>query len=211
MSRSDRLYALMQLLHDGQTHRARDLAEALGVTLRTIYRDIDTLRASGLQITGTQGTGYRAAPVLALAPVTLSPAELEALQLGIAVVSEAADPDLRAAALGLAAKIDNALPTGAVPAQDWALATYPFADAARGLGHLAPVRAAVQGRQKLRVTWRDGGQGARTDTLRPLEVTHWARVWMLKAWAEAAGAHVSVRLDLIDSVSPLPELFTDPG
>ncbi len=45
MSRTDRLYRLIQILRDGRIHQAAGLARAAGVSERTIYRDMDTLLA----------------------------------------------------------------------------------------------------------------------------------------------------------------------
>ncbi|MEO1249813.1 MAG: HTH domain-containing protein, partial [Pseudomonadota bacterium] len=39
MRRTDRLFELMQLFRGGRLRRGIDLAEALGVSLRTVYRD----------------------------------------------------------------------------------------------------------------------------------------------------------------------------
>ncbi len=211
MARSDRLYALIDTLRDGDLHRAEDLAARYDVSVRTIYRDMDTLQASGIPVRGTRGTGYRAGRATGLPPLSLSDAELEALQLGIAIVSEAADPGLRAAAESLGAKIDDLLPVGPVP-EDWVLATYPFADAARGFGLLAPIRAAIRGRQKLDVRYRNRDGADRSETLRPLLVEHWGRTWTLTAWSEPRAAFQVIRVDLIETVTPLPALFVDePG
>ena len=59
MRRADRLMHLVQLLRDGSLHRAEDLARATGVSIRSIYRDMDTLAASGVPIEGERGVGYR--------------------------------------------------------------------------------------------------------------------------------------------------------
>ncbi len=215
MSRSDRLYALIGTLRDGAVHRAEDLAQRHNVSLRTIYRDMETLQASGVAVTGTRGTGYRAEHSTPLPALSLSDAEMEALQLGIAIVSQATDPDLQMAANSLGAKIDAALTTGPAP-PDWMLATYPFADAARAFAHLAPLRAAIRGRQKLRLTHNDTQNSAppqrRSETLRPLQLEHWGRIWLLSGWSEDSTAFTTLRVDLIEQVSPLPELFVDePG
>ena len=101
MRRSDRLLDLMARLRDGRIHRAEDLAEAFGVSPRTIYRDMETLISSGVPVEGTRGAGYRARDALTLPPLSLTPPEVEALQLGLAIVAEAPDPDLKAAALSL--------------------------------------------------------------------------------------------------------------
>ena len=109
-SRPDRLFTLISILRDGRLHRASDLAAQLGVSLRSIYRDMDTLASSGVPVSGERGLGYQMTAPVTLPPLNLSKVELEALHLGMAVVSEAEDAELRDAARSLSAKIDAVLP-----------------------------------------------------------------------------------------------------
>ena len=153
MRRTDRLFDIIQILRDGKLHRAQDIADRLEVSVRTIYRDMDTLVASGVPVEGERGVGYMVREQITLPPLNLTTAELEALNLGMAIVAEAADPDLKAAALSLADKIDAVLPTETVAEADaWKFAVYPFADAARGFVHMPALRAAIKSRQKLRLS-----------------------------------------------------------
>ncbi|MCE8524466.1 YafY family transcriptional regulator [Ruegeria pomeroyi] len=213
MRRTDRLFDIIQILRDGKLHRARDIAARLEVSVRTIYRDMDTLAASGIPVEGERGVGYMVREQITLPPLNLTPEELEALNLGMAIVAEAADPELKAAAQRLAEKIDAVLPTQTVAEADaWKFAVYPFADAARGLAHMAPIRAAIKARQKLRLVYRriDGELTERT--IRPLHMEYWGRVWTLTAWCELRAGFRVFRIDLIETLSPLPELFRDePG
>ncbi|MEM8577711.1 MAG: YafY family protein [Pseudomonadota bacterium] len=213
MSRSDRLSTLLTHLQDGALHRAEDLAARLGVTARTIYRDMEVLQASGVPVAGARGAGYRLTEAIALPPLTLRPAELEALNLGLAIVAEASDPDLAAAAQSLGAKLDEALPeTGIAAADRWVFSTYPFADAARGAGHMGRLRAAIRARQKLRLTYHSKGDRITTRSVRPLHLAAMGRVWTLTAWCEWRSAFRVFRVDLIQSAEPLPDLFVDePG
>jgi len=57
MRRTDRLFDIIQILRDGTLHRAQDIAERLEVSVRTIYRDMDTLVASGVPVSGERGVG----------------------------------------------------------------------------------------------------------------------------------------------------------
>ncbi|WP_171211345.1 YafY family protein [Ruegeria sp. HKCCA5426] len=213
MRRTDRLFDIIQILRDGKLHRAQDIADRLEVSVRTIYRDMDTLVASGVPVEGERGVGYMVREQITLPPLNLTPAELEALNLGMAIVAEAADPDLKAAAETLADKIDAVLPTQVVAEADaWKFAVYPFADAARGLAHMAPIRSAIKSRQKLLLSYRriDGVLTERT--IRPLHMEYWGRVWTLTAWCELRTGFRVFRVDLIESVHPLPEIFADePG
>ncbi len=213
MRRTDRLFDIIQILRDGKLHRAQDIADRLEVSVRTIYRDMDTLVASGVPVEGERGVGYMVREQITLPPLNLTPAELEALNLGMAIVAEAADPNLKAAAETLADKIDAVLPTQVVAEADsWKFAVYPFADAARGLAHMAPIRSAIKSRQKLHLAYRRI-DGVMTDrTIRPLHMEYWGRVWTLTAWCELREGFRVFRVDLIESVHPLPEIFADePG
>jgi len=129
------------------------------------------------------------------------------------IVAEAADDDLKKAALSLADKIDAVLPTSTVAeAEAWKFAVYPFADATRGFTHMPTLRAAIKSRQKLHLDYRriDGVLTART--IRPLNMEYWGRVWTLTAWCETRDDFRVFRVDLIEAATALPELFVDePG
>lgn len=213
MRRSDRLFDIIQILRDGKLHRAQDIAARLEVSVRTIYRDMDTLVASGVPVSGERGVGYMVTEAITLPPLTLTSAELEALNLGMAIVAEAADPDLKAAAEALAAKIDAVLPERTVAEADaWKFAVYPFADAARGFSHMPTLRAAIKARQKLRLTYHSKGDRVTSRVIRPLHMEYWGRVWTLTAWCELRAGFRVFRVDLIQSAEALPELFVDePG
>ena len=91
MSRAQRLLDLIQILRG---HRrpvsGAVLAEALGISLRTLYRDIDTLKAQGAHIDGEPGVGYVLRPGFMLPPLMFSEEEIEALVLGSRWVAERA-------------------------------------------------------------------------------------------------------------------------
>jgi len=210
MCRSARLFDVLQILRDARTHRAEDMAQALNVSTRTLYRDIDTLVASGVPIIGTRGAGYQIAPLTTLPPMSLTDAELEALNLGIAIVAQATDTELAAAATSLGDKLDALLPQDAPPTQDdWGFATSPFSDATRGFVHLPTLRSAIKARQKLHVSIRTTDGTLSDHTIRPLYLDYWGRVWSLTTWSETTDSFQTFRTDLIETATALPELFQD--
>lgn len=199
MRRDDRLLDLVRRLSDGRLHRAADLAAATGVTVRTVYRDLDVLVASGVPVAGTRGLGYTATAALTLPPLNLTLDELEALHLALARAGD--DPDLAAPLASLSAKIEAALPEHrAVPSGGFGFATHAFARAATGVAHVETLRAAIRARQVVEADGRP---------LRPLRLDYWGRLWTLVAWDEAAGVFAHLRLDAIGALRALPRLFTD--
>jgi predicted DNA-binding transcriptional regulator YafY len=111
LSRAQRLLDLIQVL---RRHRrpvsGGTLADAVGVSLRTLYRDIDTLKAQGAHIDGEPGVGYVLRPGFLLPPLMFSEEEIEALVLGSRWVAERADAPLGDAARNALAKIAAVLP-----------------------------------------------------------------------------------------------------
>src|SRR3954468_1661 len=111
MARSDRLFRLLQAMRVMPTPiTAARLAEETGVSLRSLYRDIDSLRAAGARIEGERGYGYRLVEDYALPPQTFDRAEIEAIALGLAEVQHMGDPALAKAAISVWAKVAATLP-----------------------------------------------------------------------------------------------------
>lgn len=206
-SRPERLQTLVARLRDGQRHRAEDLARDLRVSVRTVYRDMDLLAASGVPVEGTRGHGYRAHDAVTLPPLNLTENELGALQLALTALAAADLPEQAEAARSLAAKIDAVLPEEGQPG--FAFATDALAAAAFGLGQLPAIRAAIRARQKLRITLT---RALSPQDIRPLQLDYWGRVWTCLAWSDTAGDFTRLPLAQVTGLTPLPGLFVDePG
>ena len=116
MKRDQRLYDLVQILRDGKLHTGAELAARLGVSARTIWRDMAMMAETGLPVSGERGLGYILRSPLLLPPTMLTPDEMEALTAGLLHV-EATDPARARAARSLLTKIVTLLPQAA-PADD---------------------------------------------------------------------------------------------
>lgn len=200
MPRKDRLAELLLLLRTPGPHRAEDLAAALGVTKRTIYRDLDTLRAAGLPMTGKRGTGYQISAEVTLPPLNLTLDELEALHLGLVAVAQGGDEGLAGAARRLAERLDAALPEDGPPSP--MAEVLSFTTTAPGTRHQAALRQAVRSRQKLKVVVAGAAR-----VIRPLRLDYWGRLWSCVVWCEARDGFDELRLDQIEELTPLPALF----
>lgn len=113
MARLDRLFRLLQTMRVmAPPITAARLAAEMEVSLRSLYRDIDTLRAAGARIEGERGYGYRLLEDYALPPQTFDRTEMEAIALGLAEVQSMGDPALAKAACSVLAKIIATVPDG---------------------------------------------------------------------------------------------------
>ncbi|MFM2390759.1 MAG: hypothetical protein RLZZ437_2314 [Pseudomonadota bacterium] len=211
MRRTDRLFDLIQILRDGRLHRASEMADRLEVSVRTIWRDMSTLMASGLPVEGERGVGYILRAPITLPPMILTADELEALRLGVRLVAEGADPGLARAARGLASKIATVSPVTTEPDAD-ELFVFTGGEATRAAPHMPLIRAAIRARERLTITYVDPAGHQSHRDIRPLQMEFWGRVWTLAAWCEARGDFRSFRIDRIVALTPTGEVFPDePG
>jgi predicted DNA-binding transcriptional regulator YafY len=199
MRRTDRLFDLIQILRDGKLHRASDLAAALEVSTRTIWRDMATLIASGVPVEGERGVGYILTAPITLPPVALTRDELEALRLGVQLVAAAADPSLARAAASLRAKIAAVTPDAARDSGPDAF-VFASAEAARAAPHLAAIRRAIRDHERLWLRYAGLSGRVSERVVRPLQLEFWGRVWTLTAWCETRNDFRVFRVDLVEAL-----------
>lgn len=111
MPQTDRLPRLLALLRESpRPVPAHRLAEAVGVSVRTLYRDIAHLKAQGAAITGGPGTGFVLQPAYMVPSMMLTRNEIAALLLGARWVADRADTEIGEAGQGVLARLTEALP-----------------------------------------------------------------------------------------------------
>lgn len=198
MQRSERLAEIVEIVRDGRLHLARDIAAALEVSVRTVYRDIDTLVASGVPIDGERGVGYLLREPVFLPPMALSLTELEALSLGMAIVQEAADEELQAAARTLLGKVGGHASNRRRAPKSWGFGVYAIERAQEGFRHMPLLRRAIREVLKLRIDYLSLAGEATERIIRPLQTDYWGRVWTCSAWCELRRAFRAFRAFRID-------------
>ncbi|MFA6122938.1 helix-turn-helix transcriptional regulator [Sphingomonas sp.] len=203
MSRAQRLLELIQLL---RRHRravaGAVLAEELGVSLRTVYRDIDALKAQGAQIDGEAGVGYVLRPGFMLPPLMFSEEEIEALVLGSRWVSERADGLLGKAARNVLAKIGAVLPPDLKDGIDASgLLIGPGAPIAAGDAELPTIRQAIRSERMLHIAYADEHGSATQRIIWPFALAFYDRVRVVVAWCELRGGYRHFRTDRITALA----------
>ncbi len=114
MKRDERLYDLIQRMRDGRLHTAAELGVALGVSTRTIWRDMATMAGSGIPVTGERGVGYILRAPLVLPPTMMTAEELEALTEGLRHIAENDTHPRARAARSLLVKVATLLPQAGI-------------------------------------------------------------------------------------------------
>ena len=203
MSRSGRLLDLLQLL---RRHRqpvgGAAIARELGISLRTLYRDIATLQAQGANIDGAPGLGYVMKPGFDLPPLMFSIDEVEALTLGSRWVAERGDARLAAAAQDALAKISAVLPAALRHEMDTsALLVGPAEPAAEDDAVVMQLRQAIRQEHQSSIRYRDASGDDSTRTIWPFALGFFDRARVVVAWCELRQSIRHFRTDRIVSLT----------
>jgi predicted DNA-binding transcriptional regulator YafY len=209
MSRTARLFDLMQLL---RRHRhpvsGTAIATELGISLRTLYRDMATLQAQDAAIDGAPGLGYVLKPGFTLPPLMFCADEVEALVLGSRWVADRGDQRLAEAARNALAKIAAVLPPELRhEADSAALLVGPGQAIAAGDTEVAAIREAIRLEHKLHIRYRDGSGEETARTIWPFALGFFDRARVVVAWCELRQATRHFRTDRIVQLEPSSERY----
>lgn len=200
MGRTQRLLTLMDAL---RRHRrpvtAASLADELAVSIRTIYRDVQTLVGLGAPIDGEAGLGYMLRGGFFLPPLMFDEDELEALVLGARLVERQGDKALAASAANALAKIAAAAPKDL---RDAMAETSFWVAPGRipALPLLKPLREAIRREHKLAIVYSDE-KGATTDRIIwPIALAFYEGRQTVAAWCELREAFRHFRTDRINAL-----------
>jgi predicted DNA-binding transcriptional regulator YafY len=208
MRRADRLFEIIQMMRRKPTVRARELGEALEVSERTIYRDIQDLMASGVPIEGEAGVGYVLRAGFDLPPLMFKEQEIEALVLGARMVETWADSELATAATDAIAKIEAVIPDRLrAYMANTALLAPPSYGSDPIKCDLADLRRAVRSQLKVRFRYSDVLRQRSERTVRPLSIAFFGPVWLLAAWCELREDFRTFRLDRIEKLEVSSDRF----
>lgn len=209
MTRAARLLQLMQILRGHrQPVSGAALAGELGVSLRTLYRDIASLQGQGATIEGEPGLGYVLRPGFLLPPLMLTREELEALVLGSRWVAKRTDSRLAEAARQALAKVAAVLPPDLRHELDTSsLLVGSTQQPADRDAELAQIRGAIRNERKLAIDYRDAQGRSTTRTIWPFALGFFEQVRMVAAWCEQRREYRHFRADRIVAIRELDEPY----
>jgi predicted DNA-binding transcriptional regulator YafY len=209
VARSERLLNLLQTLRRARTAvTGAVLAQELGVSIRTLYRDIASLQSLGAVVDGEPGVGYVLRGGLLLPPLMFTEEEIEALVLGSRWVEKCADPRLAAAAGDVLAKIAVVLPRDL--RQDLEASTLlvgprkPSPPEAIDAGAL---RRAIRSECKLRMTYTDAKGHNSHRVVWPFAMGYFEEARVLVAWCETREEFRHFRTDRILQLAELGQRY----
>lgn len=215
MNRTDRLVAIVMRLQGRRVVRAEELAAHFEISVRTVYRDIAALGEAGVPIAGEAGVGYSLVKGFHLPPVTLTADEATALFVGGELVKQFSDASLHGPMAAAIDKLRAVLPRDKQEhverlARQTVVVGRPGNSAADPAAQpwLLAVQRGVAQRRVLRMTYRGRDRAAETARdVEPLGVVCYSGGWYLVAWCRLRKDVRHFRVDRIQTLTLLDELF----
>ncbi len=209
MSRAERL---LNLIEEFRRHRhavsGHNLAETLGVSMRTLYRDIASLRATGANIAGEPGVGYVLRDGFLLPTVMFTAEEVNALIVGSRWVTDRADKSLAEAAQKAIARLKSVMPNelaGQVDAQYLAVGSRETTT--QETIDMTEVRLAIHLEQKLHIRYQDAAGEKTKRVIWPFFLNYYEGGRLISAWCELRGDIRHFRSDRIASLTSLKQRY----
>ncbi len=201
MSRSHRLMQLMQLFRTLPAPiKAQRLADETGISLRSIYRDIGTLRGMGAVIDGAAGYGYTLIDDPALPPMSFSQDEIEALVLGLREVQAVADPVLAEAARNALSKLRASLPASQRQQLGHAsLHAKRFHHRPEIHIDVAALRESIRAERAVQIVYADQAGAKSIREIYPLGIVFFESTLVVSSWCRLRQDFRTFRLDRIRS------------
>ena len=170
MARTERQLDLLQLLRrQRRPVTGQALAAELGISLRTLCRDIATLQTMGAAIEGEPGQGYILLLDATLPPLMFTAAEIAALERGARWVMERGDDPLAVAARAALARITAIRPPADRNVQQTMMLNVSLSETVPIHAiDLSAIRAAIRRQRKLMILYRDPKRGEARRMIWPL-------------------------------------------
>lgn len=180
----------------------RELAEEMGVSLRSLYRDIDTLKSMGAAIDGEAGLGFQLRAEHFLPPLMFSDEEIEALVLGLRTLIYGPDAEMARTARDASAKINAVLPPERrADMQSVGLFVVPSGPLECTDSRLADLRRALREERQVELTYRDQSGEVTTRTIYPVALGYYEDGQTLVAWCTLRQDYRRFRLERMQAVS----------
>ncbi|WP_338518564.1 helix-turn-helix transcriptional regulator [Alteromonas gracilis] len=211
MRKAERLNEIVHYLR--RMHRAttaRVLADTFEVSERTIYRDIQDLMDTGIPITGEAGVGYLIDKTYHLPPIMFDADEIEAIALGIGMVSNWTDDTFAEKAKSAYRKIQATL-TAPMLHELTQISTFsaPSHYKIPWEVNFTEVRECIRQKQFVSFCYIDLKERITKRTIRPLALISFSPVWLLTGWCEKRANFRNFRLDRISQFSAEGKRFRD--
>lgn len=190
-----------------RTVSGKTLALELGVSLRTIRRDIATLQSMGADIEGEAGVGYILHPSFLLPPLSFTEEEIRALVIGAQWVSRQTDATLGPAVKNALAKINAVLPSDIRTVMDDDTVYVGHAQKDASPIDLSEIRSALREQRKLRISLTGKHAALGEQTVWPIMLGLIDNSRFIAAWCELDAQFRVISMEDLEKTEVLAERY----
>lgn len=207
--KSDRLFRILYILLERQTVTAPELAALLEVSVRTVYRDIESLSMTGIpiQTLSGRGGGVSLMPGYSFQKALLSSEEQDQLLLSLQAVSgiQAESREIKVLRDKLQSLFRRPL------AENTAWLEVDLTRWGHGAGDRAQfdrLKNAIINRETLHIRYFNAAGAATERDIHPFKLIFKDKCWYLQAYCKNACGYRLFRLPRIASIAPTGEYFS---
>jgi predicted DNA-binding transcriptional regulator YafY len=219
MNKTDRLLAIVLELQGKGRQRAEDLADTFETSKRTIYRDILALCEAGVPIVSIPGQGYSLMKGYFLPPLSFTAEEATMLLLGSDFMARNFDAQYRLAAESASRKIESVLPETLRSDVQYLQSNIRFIGATTNAlesEKLQLLRRALLDRNTIRFCYHTRHSSDVQNISHTREADPYGLAYLLNTWHLTAYCHMrqdirNFRLDRMEDLELLPQIFTRPA
>ena len=209
---SGRLLKLLSLLQTRRDWPGGELAQRLGVSGRTIRRDVERLRELGYPVDAVTGPagGYRLRACMAMPPLLLDDDEAVAIAVGLRTAAGASVTGIEETSIRALVKLEQVLPSHLrrrVNALSSVLATLPASGPMVDPAALTTIAGACRDHERLRFDYRGRDALQSRRDVEPHSLVNLGRRWYLVAWDCEREGWRTFRSDRIERASPAGARF----
>lgn len=202
---TQRVLGLLDLLQRRTVWTGAELAEELGVTTRSVRRDVDRLRDLGYPVESERGAGggYRLGSGRRLPPLLLDDREAVAVAIALRLAAGGAVAGVGEHALGALTKLDQVMPgrlREKVAAVTESMVAVPGTDTPVEPELLMELGHAVRGTEQVRLDYRDRAGRCSERRVEPYRIVVLGRRWYLLSYDLERADWRTFRLDRIGAV-----------
>ena len=207
MRKADKLFQLINLIRAKQPITAERISQELNVSVRTVYRYVEDLSVSGIPIFGTTGIGYQMLENFELPALNLTEKELEALLLGMKMVTSWSGIELSHAAQSMTTKIQSVLPKNLINDFSEIIFAPDIVNSKSNKLLWESIHKATKGCNIIDIQYNSLDEVATSRKIYPLGLVYWGSKWTLAAWCTTKQDFRNFRIDRIVCFEVLEETF----
>lgn len=206
MRRTERLFEIIQILRETKSSlTANEIAGRLEVSVRTIYRDIQALQSMQVPIDGEAGVGYVMRQGYDLPPINFTSEEIEAIVVGLNLVSRTGDIALLKAAQSVSTKISTVRQKmESLRVSNWGTKVPRNIEPEQ-------IRKSIRDQEKLTIIYVDEQNNETARTILPIAMIYYVESMVVVGWCELRQGFRHFRVDRIRQCDAIGEYFHPKG